>query len=301
MTVDPASAAYYRSLSGELGDRLRQVLAEEDGDTVMTIENRRCPMWRPDGLCRIQAELGHDALCKTCRDFPRLTHDYGYFQECALELSCPEAARLILNAPAALSIIEELPGGEAPEYDPECMDLLLRTRETALSLLAGRPVGEALVLLLMYGYHVQEELDGGAFRPFHPDSALETAKRFANPGNIHPILDFFKNLEILTPGWAARLDTPQYGLWEPRYLALIRYFVERYWLQAVADYDLVCRVKLTVISCLVIKTLGGDLVQTAQTYSKEIENDPDNIDAILDAAYMHPAFTDASLLGLLLA
>ena len=50
--VDAASAAYYRSLTGELGDKLRQVLKDEDGETYMTIENRRCPMWRADGLCR---------------------------------------------------------------------------------------------------------------------------------------------------------------------------------------------------------------------------------------------------------
>ena len=56
--VDEASAANYRSLPGPLGDRLRQVLHPSDGGTVMTIEEGRCPMWRPDGLCLIQAELG---------------------------------------------------------------------------------------------------------------------------------------------------------------------------------------------------------------------------------------------------
>ena len=35
--------------------------------------------------------------------------------------------------------------------------------------------------------------------------------------------------------------------------------------------------------------------------SKELENDADNIDAILDAAYAHPAFTDDKVLGMLLA
>ena len=75
--VDSGSAARYRSLPGSLGDRLRAVLHDEAGETVMTIIDRRCPMWRADGLCEIQAQLGHDALCKTCREFPRLTHDYG--------------------------------------------------------------------------------------------------------------------------------------------------------------------------------------------------------------------------------
>ena len=111
---------------------------------------------------------------------------------------------------------------------------------------------------------------------------------------------FFKELEILTPQWEARLDSPVPGDWSPAYLTLARYFIDRYWLQAVSDYDLVSRVKLTVISCLLIRHLGGDLQDTAQAYSKEIENDADNVDAILDAAYAEAAFTDEKLLDLLL-
>ena len=54
--VDETAAAHYRALPGTLGDRLREVLHEEDGETLMTIIDGRCPMWRADGLCRIQAE-----------------------------------------------------------------------------------------------------------------------------------------------------------------------------------------------------------------------------------------------------
>ena len=114
------------------------------------------------------------------------------------------------------------------------------------------------------------------------------------------MLDFFRGLEILAPEWADRLNNPAPSAWSREYLTLARYFVDRYWLQAVADYDLVSRVKLAVISCLVIRQLGGNLEETAQRYSKEIENDVDNIDAILDGAYESPAFTDDKLLGLLL-
>ena len=301
VAVDADTAAFYAALPGELGVRLRQVLAEEDGDTVMTIENGRCPMWRWDGLCRIQAELGHSALCKTCRDFPRLTHDYGSFQEWGLELSCPEAARLILEAPAQPPVTTELPGGEAPEHDTDAMEVLLRTRKTACALLdERRPAGEALALLLLYGYHAQSELDGGEILPFDPAAALEEARSFAKEGSAEEMLAFFRGLEILSPDWAARLTSPAPAVWEPGHLRLARYFVERYWLQAVSDYDLVGRVKLAVISCLTVKTLGGSLTATAQRYSKEIENDPDNVDALLDAAYAAPAFTDDKLLGLLL-
>jgi hypothetical protein len=49
-----------------------------------------------------------------------------------------------------------------------------------------------------------------------------------------------------------------------------------------------------------VRHLGGDLVQTAQLYDKEIENNIDNVEAILDGAYTSAALTDEKLLGLLL-
>ena len=42
-------------------------------------------------------------------------------------------------------------------------------------------------------------------------------------------------------------------------------------------------------------------METAQLYSKEIENNADNIDAILDAAYAEAALTDTNLLTMLLS
>ncbi len=300
--VDSASAAFYRSLPGDLGHRLRQVLAEEDGDTILTIQDGRCPMWRTDGLCRIQAELGEGALCKTCRDFPRLRHDYGDFLELGLELSCPEAARLILSAPFASAVAQELPGGAEPEYDEEAMAVLLRTRKAVLDILAEEAfsVPEALALALLYGYQAQGELDGGEVRPFDAPAALESAREFAKPGELGALLRFFSGLELLTDTWAQRLKSPAPGPWQREHRALARYFVERYWLQAVSDYDLSSRVKFAVVSCLVVWALGGDACQTAQLYSKEIENNLDNVEALLDAAYAEPAFTDEKLLGWLL-
>ena len=70
--------------------------------------------------------------------------------------------------------------------------------------------------------------------------------------------------------------------------------------KAVSDYDLAGRVKFILISCLLVSSLPGSLPETAQLYSKEIENNIDNVEAILDAAYSHPAFTDDKLIGMLL-
>ena len=300
--VDDAAAVFYRNLEGPLGDRLRQVLTDTEDGTLMQIENGRCPMWRQDGLCQIQAELGHNALCQVCREFPRLRHDYGDFVEYGLELSCPEAARLILSLPHTMTA-EDLSDGNLPEYDTDAMAVLLASRAMVLDFLkhTSLPFNESLAVLLLYGYEAQSWLDGGEAAALDEESCLADAKKYAANGNWEQFLDFFRGLEILTPQWKNRLSNPSQPLsWHAGFLPLIQYFVERYWLQAVSDYDLIGRVKFLICACLLICRLGGDFTQTAQLFSKEIENDPDNLEAILDGAYTDPALTDIHLLSLLL-
>lgn len=293
--VDAEAAARYLTLDGPLGDRLRQVLKSTPDGYSMSIENRRCPMWRQDGLCEIQAQLGHDALCQTCREFPRLRHDYGDYVELGLELSCPEAARLLF---APYGFVEEtLPGGE-PECDTRLFDLLRRSRMEALAFLetSPLPMGEKLAVLLLYAYDVQAALDGDELLPL--DDALP---EIALPGDISGFYSFFLDLEILTPRWKALLTAhPEAQPCREELGCLMKYLICRYWLQAVSDGELTVWVKFMVIACLLVNALGGDMVATAQLFSKEIENDPDNLDDILDAVYAEPPFTDGNLLGLLL-
>ena len=300
--IDDTAASYYRSLGGDLGARLQQVLKDTDDGTIMTIENGRCPMWRQDGLCRIQAELGHDALCQVCREFPRLRHDYGDFVEYGLELSCPEAARLILSQSHSF-ITEDVSGGESPEYDEEVMTILLESRKTVCTFLETTSLAPnlALSVVLLYAHEVQNWIDGGAPAVLDADACLSLAKKHANAGNWTCFLDFFKNLEVLTSQWKVRLASPSAPAeWDPGFFALMHYFIGRYWLQTISDYDLISRVKFLVCACLLIHHLGKNLQETAQLFSKEIENDPDNLDAILDGAYTAPALTDVHLLSLLL-
>ena len=298
--VDADSAQRYLALEGELGDALRAVLKEEKGDYYMEIVGGRCPMWRTDGLCKIQAQLGHDGLCEVCQNFPRLRHDYGNFVELGLELSCPRAAELIFASGGAFCV--EAAEGESPvEYDEEVMSVLLKSREAFLSFLDSTtlPLPKILAILLLYGYDVQGEIDGGEGLPFDPEGCLNRAPQFAGQGDLQAVFDFFRGLEILTPGWKSRLNSTVYNTDWQDLKPLIRYFIGRYWLQAVSDFDLICRVKFIAIACILINALGGDPARTAQLFSKEIENDADNVEAILNGAYTASAFTDANLLGLL--
>lgn len=288
VSVDDEKAAYYRNIPGPLGDKLREFLTEEDGVTYLSLDGTRCPMWRADGLCRIQAELGEKALCKTCREFPRLPHEYDGFTELGLELSCPEAARIMLQE----ENWQWLEKGQLEEdLDPDTA-LLLRTREKAMELTEEE---QPLQKLFFYGLYVQDLLDGEEETYF----STENLPTVENLGDMEAFLDAFRNLEILTPEWAKRLQSPS-----PRPLgkedrAMLRYLISRYWLQAVSDLDIVCRVKFMLASVLLVCILGGDTLETAQLFSKEIENDADNVDALLDGAYTLPGLTDRNLLGLI--
>lgn len=298
--VDLESAARYRALEGPLGDALREHLYDEEGAVYLHNVNGRCPMWRKDGLCRIQAERGHGELCQVCQQFPRLRHDYGSFLELGLELSCPEAARLILETPLKL-VAEEVPGREEPEYDAGIMEILKESRPGALALLedARYTVPQRLRLLLMYGYHVQGAIDGGELTAFDPAAALAEAAQFAGPGDAQGLAEYYLGLDLLTERWREKLENLTSAQWGEGLCRIAQYGICRHWYQAVSDWDLSCRVKLLLSGCALMVRLPGTLVENAQLWSKEIENSAENLDTILDGAFSEPALTDKNLLGLL--
>lgn len=253
--VDDASAELYRSLPGPLGDRLREVLVDEEGGAVMQIIDGRCPMWRSDGLCRIQAELGEQALCQVCGSFPRISHDYGDFIEHQLELSCPEAARLILSSPIEPPEQWEEEGGEAPEYDPEEMVQMAALREKLLEILADprRTAPQALLDCLE-----------AVFGPLPQDGT----------GDIQSLAEAFLRLETLTEIWPRRLREAAIRPLDERVRPMAAYLLRRYWFQEIGLGlpDAEGKILFIVASCLMVNALGGDFVETAQLFSKEIEN-----------------------------
>ncbi len=278
--VDERAEAYYRGLPGPLGEKLRSVLTQEDGETVFAVENGRCPLWRADGLCRIQAELGEQALCDVCRDFPRIRHDFGDFAELQLELSCPEAARLILLSPPEPALIHTEPDTDPPEYDRTEMELLKAQRKKLLNVLCDPTLTPAQALLAFY-----QEASGEEITP-------------EGPGDIRAVADFFASLEILTPQWPLLLAKAAALPVHPLTRSLARYLTERYWLRRDLGDDW-GKGGFIVSCCLLVSALGEEFPENAQLFSKEVENCAENMDALMDAVYDHPAFSPENLTALL--
>lgn len=108
VVIDEKALRYYDTVDGDIGRLIRNAMTEIDGDICFGLNDGNCRMLQPDGLCEIQKELGHDALCKSCARYPRFLTEVGLRREIGISLSCPEAARLILTATEPFTLCREL-------------------------------------------------------------------------------------------------------------------------------------------------------------------------------------------------
>ena len=97
--IDPQSAEKYQNTEGEFGERLKRCIMHLDNgrDLFVLGKDRRCPFLDNKNLCQIYLTLGPDALCVTCRDYPRMIYQAGDIEFAALSISCPEVGRIILT------------------------------------------------------------------------------------------------------------------------------------------------------------------------------------------------------------
>ena len=310
IVLDDESLRCYRSLPGALGDRIRENLITENGETRFALRNGVCALLREDGLCPIQAQVGLEALCTSCRTHPRFIEEYGASQELSLSVSCPEAARLLLDRSTPLSFLTETtpePVTDCNELDAELYFALLRARETATALLheARLCVNDRLVLLLRFSERVQRLLDAGQAARVgalcrelsYPASwlrPLRMGRRLRRrPAPFYPAWAVLGQMEHLTDEFRRLLDA---GIREepeafdpdafPRAEEnLMVYFLFRYFLKAVNDGQLLPRVQSCVFHLLAVRTLytlgeGRGLnayIKTVSLYSREVEHSDENL------------------------
>ncbi len=77
----------------------------------ITLSEARCP-FLSERLCSIQKKLGEEYLSDTCAIYPRILNRVGETLEQNLDLSCPEAARIVLLDPRPAELVEIANCGE---------------------------------------------------------------------------------------------------------------------------------------------------------------------------------------------
>ena len=289
VVIDQESAAFYRTVSGDLGDKLRSALqVDGDGDVCFPLNGRRCPFLDEDNLCEIHRKLGEAATSVTCREHPRFTEDYGPFREITLSASCPAANALLLGSKAPLTF--HAFETEEPEEDgDEWLTYLLPLRERMLDLLRdrNRPLKSRLASFLTLALAAQDCLDDDC--PEELPEVEPDAPHPAGEGLFPGALSFLGTLEVLDPDWPALLkqaETAEPGTAPEELLERIAvYFAFRYLLKAVNDGDLLGRAELVVFAVLTVERLAGlcGLAEALRRFSCEIEHDDGNLEALLEA------------------
>ena len=126
--IDADTAAYYRSVQGEMGARLRESIATDGEPHFVLGEGERCPFLNADNLCDIIIHLGEEHLCSICNDHPRFRNELPDRVEIGVGMACEEAARLILGKDTPTVLVG---GGETE-------DEILILRDKAIALLQDR-------------------------------------------------------------------------------------------------------------------------------------------------------------------
>jgi lysine-N-methylase len=119
VSVDKSTyQAYQRCADPELGPRLRELVTinaaskSDESYARIGLSGASCP-FLSEGLCDIQKTLGETYLATICAKFPRVLNAVDDVLQRSLDLSCPEAARLMLLDPNPMEFDEE----EGPPRD----------------------------------------------------------------------------------------------------------------------------------------------------------------------------------------
>lgn len=162
--VDKKSSAYYKSVEGAFGDRLRSMLVDYPiEDRFILQEHGRCPFLNDRNLCDIYSELGEDKLCETCTNFPRHITEFGNTREIGISLSCPVAVELIMKRrePITFKLSENSePVSGYNNIDASLYFKLCQARDIAYSICQNRslPVKHRTVLLLDFSHAIQKRI-----------------------------------------------------------------------------------------------------------------------------------------------
>jgi lysine-N-methylase len=182
VTVDRHTYDKYQGCSDpELAVPLRELVtinanaANDDEYATFKLSETHCP-FLAQGLCSIQGRLGEDYLSNTCATYPRMMTVAGDVLERTLDLSCPEAARIVLLDPAPLRFEERESNGEAfrignvsvpdtpnSKYGDKPYPYFREVRGLAVTLLQERmyPLWQRLLILAYFCDKLNEMAEAG--------------------------------------------------------------------------------------------------------------------------------------------
>ncbi len=291
--VDKKSSAYYRSVSGPFGDRLRSMLVDKPiEDQFILQENARCPFLNKDNLCDIYTELGEDKLCETCTNFPRHITEFGDTREIGISLSCPVAVELIMKSDKPIEFVVEQTEERLTTYndiDAELYFTLLEARRICYKLCQNRAlsVNVRAALTLDFARKLQKNI--GKTKKLrkiiekYSDTEFITKRMVkldnkAKAANTNAFLDWlrvYEGLEHIKTEWMPIVKSTKDYInsdfnaqnsfdelmrsKEYEYEHLLVYYIYRYFLRAVFDEEVYEKAALGCVALIMQQLCGGAL------------------------------------------
>ena len=182
--IDEESLERYGKEAGEFERHLRNSIDWEK--ECFYQNNHRCAFLNEENLCDLYKALGPDALCDTCKSYPRHTEEYEGLRELSLSLSCPEAAKIILSCKEPVRFLEEETDEEDDfeEFDFMMFSQLEDTRDVLFSILQDRSISLTLRMEVCEQLAESYQICMEEQREFDIDNLLRECKRYQKEGHL---------------------------------------------------------------------------------------------------------------------
>lgn len=276
--IDPEMAAFYQTVDGPLGERLKQHISMDDPPHFILGDQERCPFLNDRNLCDIILTLGEEHICGICTDHPRFRNELPGRVETGLGLCCEEAARLILSQKTP--VVLEQSGNET------CEDSIIQIRDNVIAALQNRtkPISQRVDDMLELCCASTPSSDLGQWAQL----LLELERLDENWTELVLLLkDHWENADA--DGFELYMDTRQ-----TEYEQFLVYIVYRHLANAYDEDSLAERASFAALAWQLLHQLGAVIwtttgqftfeqqVELARMFSSEIEYSQDNLDRIFD-------------------
>ena len=263
--IDEPTAERYHSMTGSLGESLRQAITVDDEGShfIFSKAQPMCPLLNEKGLCKVVLELGEEGLCDTCHMHPRF---YKYIEDlelCGVGLSCEASVELLARQ--------------------EPMDLLLFTIEDDHNEFNSE---ERLTLHNVFEL-LAFDLDPNLFQ-YTPKPSKQSFKE---------LLDLYKQTEPIDENWTAQVNTLSSKL--DQLIASVQTYIQQEdmslfnkvyqyilyrQIDMLSDYSLesiLAYAKDGTDYILIASALEGQPLKQVARWSQQIEYDENNVELLL--------------------
>lgn len=346
IVIDDKTLEKYRNYPGGFGNRLRNSINFKRKSFKQY--DRRCAFLNEENLCDIYTEAGEKMFCKTCRQYPRHEEEYENVRELSLSLSCPEAARMILSQDKQNFIYDEKEGHSEDygDFDELLFSQLLDGRDAFWKLIENEnvPIAVRMMQMLSMGHHLQKNISEGQlfgleniYDHYLSEGAADRMyvylkEKWEKPGSRYHVMkamfSCLHKLEVLSADWPKKVrhyEKILFGGGRKQYEALhqyqmpdkiaeqlLSYFIYVYFAGAVYDGMPYSKVKLAVISTMLIedmvcaKAAGKsrlsfeEIADAAHSYAREVEHSDLNLQRLSVMFRKQKCFHIGRLCGALL-